>query len=59
MSKFFFADLDQLVEIEKMVIDRDRSKTIVLHQKNGYADIVRYSPKYETAVFLTIPETDL
>lgn len=56
MGKFFHINLEQAYQIEKMIVDRDSSRDIVLRTWNGYADVVRYNSHYGTAVFITIPE---
>lgn len=61
MSKFFYIDLPDVYRIEKMLSDPDPDsrRDIVLRTGNGFADIVRYNRKYETAVFLTVREEDI
>lgn len=56
MSRFFYINLDQVYRVEKLLIDRDPSKQIVLKEDERFKDVVRYSSKYDTAVFLTIPK---
>lgn len=57
--KFYFVDLETLYEIEKMMIDRQINKDIVLQSGNGFADVVRYNSTYNTAVFLTVKAEDI
>lgn len=56
MSKFYYINLDQLKRVEQLLLDQDTSMQIVLKENERFKDVVRYSEKYNTAVFLTIPK---
>lgn len=56
MGKFYHIDLKQLMEVEKLVRERDETREIVLRLWNGYADVVRYNSRYDNAVFISVPE---
>lgn len=58
MSKFYYVTLSDVYRIEKLLADRDERKALVLGRSNGFLDLCRYSPRYNTAVFVTIPEGD-
>lgn len=59
MAKFFHLDLLQVCDIEKLIIDRDTRREIVLNQGNGFADVVRFNSRYNEAVLVTIPVDQL
>lgn len=58
MSRFYYVDLDTVYLIEKLLTDRDPRRQIVLKENDRFKDVVRYSSKYDTAVFLTIPKNN-
>lgn len=58
MSKFYYVTLSDVFQIEKLLNDRDDRKALVLGRSNGFVDVCRYSPRFNTAVFVSVPEDD-
>lgn len=59
MSKFFYINRKQLLEVESLLDKQSECDFVVLQQGDKFSDVVKYNPKYDTAVFLTVSNEKL
>jgi len=59
MSKFFYINKRQLLEVQSLLNKQSESDFVVLQQGDKFSDVVKYNSKYDTAVFLTVSNDKL